>query len=160
PKSPWHDRRARLAAALAFDKTGINQAETLGFSRPPGSLLPSGFVLTLAIPPYPHDPTRAKKLRAEDRYATRFYPGEYACHGSCRRGAEATANYLAAVGIRTKVLSMERAAFLSQWRDKKIRGILYAGAGGHGTAATRVQNYLVRDGLYAWGGYPDMDDLF
>src|SRR5882724_7274859 len=30
PKSPWHDRRVRLAAALAFDKNAINQAETLG----------------------------------------------------------------------------------------------------------------------------------
>src|SRR5438876_1698051 len=30
PKSPWHDRRARLAAALAFDKDGSKQAEALG----------------------------------------------------------------------------------------------------------------------------------
>ena len=42
----------------------------------------------------------------------------------------------------------------------KITGILYSGAGGHGNAATRIQNYYVTDGLYAFGGYPDMDDLF
>ena len=36
PKSPWHDRRVRLAAALAFDKNAINQAETLGHSKPTG----------------------------------------------------------------------------------------------------------------------------
>ncbi len=74
--------------------------------------------------------------------------------------AEAIANYLAAVGIRTKVRPMERAAFLGQWKDKKIRSILQAGAGGHGNAATRIQNYFVKDGLYSWGGYPDMEDLF
>ena len=159
-KSPWHDRRVRLAAALAFDKNAINQAETLGFSRPTGSIIPSGFEYALAIPPYPYDPAQAKKLLSEAGYPNGFDAGEYACDGSYASVAEAIGNYLAAVGIRTKVRSMERAAFLSQWRDKKIRSILYAGAGGHGTAATRVQNYMVRDGLYAWGGYPDMDDLF
>jgi len=55
---------------------------------------------------------------------------------------------------------MERAAFLTQWKDKKIRGLLQSGAGGHGNAATRVQNYIVSDGLYALGGYPDLDDLY
>jgi len=74
--------------------------------------------------------------------------------------AEATANYLAAVGIRTKVRALERAAFLEQWREKKIRGLLQSGAGGLGNAATRIENYFVKDGLYSWGGYPDMEDLF
>jgi peptide/nickel transport system substrate-binding protein len=55
---------------------------------------------------------------------------------------------------------MERVAFLGQWRDKKIRGLLQSGAGGLGNAATRVENYFVKDGLYAWGGYPDIEDLF
>src|SRR5713101_5157131 len=32
-KSPWHDRRVRLAASLSIDREAINQAETLGFSK-------------------------------------------------------------------------------------------------------------------------------
>jgi peptide/nickel transport system substrate-binding protein len=55
---------------------------------------------------------------------------------------------------------MERAAFLGNWKDKKITSIMYSGAGGQGNAATRIQNYLLKDGLYSFGGYPDMDDLF
>src|SRR5881397_4227849 len=43
PKSPWHDRRVRLAAALAFDKNAINQAETLGYSKPTGAIIPAAF---------------------------------------------------------------------------------------------------------------------
>jgi len=160
PKSPWHDRRVRLAAALAFDKDAINQAETLGHSKPTGGIIPSAFEYALWIPPYPYDPARAKKLLAEAGYPNGFDAGEYACDASYSTVAEAIGNYLGAVGIRTKLRPMERAAFLGNWKDKKITGILQAGAGGLGNAATRVQNYFVKDGLYSWGGYPDIDDLF
>ena len=40
PKSPWHDRRVRLAASHALDRNALNQAETLGLSRPTGGLIP------------------------------------------------------------------------------------------------------------------------
>jgi peptide/nickel transport system substrate-binding protein len=160
PKSPWHDRRVRLAAALAFDKNAINQAETLGHSKPTGAIIPSAFEYALAIPAYPYDPAQAKKLLAEAGYPNGFDAGDYACDSSYSSVAETIANYLTAVGIRTKLRPMERAAFLQQWRDKKIRGLLQSGAGGMGNAATRVENYFVQAGVYAWGGYPDIDDLF
>jgi len=160
PKSPWHDKRVRLAAALAFDKDGINQAETLGFSRPTGSIIPSAYEYALAIPAYPYDPARAKKLLAEAGYPNGFDAGEYAADSSYGSVAEAIGNQLGAVGIRTKLRPMERAAFLGNWKDKKITSIMYSGAGGQGNAATRIQNYLLKEGLYSFGGYPDMDDLF
>jgi peptide/nickel transport system substrate-binding protein len=160
PKSPWHDRRVRLAAALAFDRDAINKAETLGHSKPTGSIIPSAFEYALAIPPYPYDPARAKKLLAEAGYPNGFEAGDYACDSSYSSVAEAIGNYLGGVGIKTKVRPMERAAFLGQWRDKQIRGVLQAGAGGLGNAATRVQNYYAKEGLYTWGAHPDMEDLF
>jgi peptide/nickel transport system substrate-binding protein len=159
-KSPWSDRRVRLAAALAFDKTAINQAETLGFSKITGSIIPSGFDYALGIAPYPYDPAQARKLLAEAGYPNGLDAGDLAVDASYSTVAEAIANYLATVGIRTKLRPMERAAFLGQWKDKKIRSLLYSGAGGLGNAATRIQNYFVTDGLYAWGSYPDLDDLF
>jgi peptide/nickel transport system substrate-binding protein len=33
PKSPWHDRRVRLAASLAINRQAINQAEMLGLGK-------------------------------------------------------------------------------------------------------------------------------
>src|SRR6185503_16731407 len=36
-KSPWHDRRVRLAANHAVDRKALSEAETLGASRPTGS---------------------------------------------------------------------------------------------------------------------------
>ncbi len=38
PKSPWHDRRVRLAANHAIDRRGLSESETLGASRPTGSM--------------------------------------------------------------------------------------------------------------------------
>jgi peptide/nickel transport system substrate-binding protein len=159
PKSPWHDRRVRLAAALAFDKNAINQAETLGHSKPTGSIIPSAFEYSLAIPPYPYDPGQSKKLLADAGYPNGFDAGDYACDASYSSVAEAIGNYLAAVGIRAKIRPMERAAFLAAWKDKKIRSIMQAGAGGLGNASSRVQNYFAKDGTYTWGTYPDMEDL-
>ena len=160
PKSPFHDRRVRLAAALAFDRNAINQAETLGHSKPTGSIIPSAFEYALAIPPYPYDPAQSKKLLAEAGYPNGFDAGDYSCDASYSSVAEAIANYLAAVGIRTKVRPMERAAFLAAWKDKKIPGISQAGAGGQGNAVSRIQNYYAKDGTYTWGSHPDMEDLY
>src|SRR4029434_7625951 len=98
-------------------------------------------------------------LTAEDvKFSFERYKG--AADSSYGSVAEAIGNQLGAVGIRTKLRPMERAAFLGNWKDKKITSIMYSGAGGQGNAATRIQNYLLKEGLYSFGGYPDMDDLF
>src|SRR5215467_9964119 len=39
-KSPWRDRRVRLAAAYAIDRQAMNQAERLGFAKITWSLVP------------------------------------------------------------------------------------------------------------------------
>src|SRR5499426_626132 len=39
PKSPWADRRVRLAANYALDRRALSEAETLGASKPAGSLV-------------------------------------------------------------------------------------------------------------------------
>jgi peptide/nickel transport system substrate-binding protein len=38
-RSPWHDARVRQAASLANDRSNINQALTLGYSKPTGSMI-------------------------------------------------------------------------------------------------------------------------
>src|SRR5688572_16035042 len=40
PKSPWADKRVRLAASYAIDRWAISEAETLGASKPTGSVVP------------------------------------------------------------------------------------------------------------------------
>ena len=42
-RSPWHDKRVRLAAIYAVDRQAINEAQSLGFSQITGSIIPRSF---------------------------------------------------------------------------------------------------------------------
>jgi peptide/nickel transport system substrate-binding protein len=159
-KSPWHDRRVRQAASLALDRQAINQAETLGFSKVASSPIPAGYEFAWPAPPIPYDPERAKKLLAEAGYPNGFDAGDYTCDVSYANLGEAVVNYLAAVGIRVRLRPLERAAWLSQWREKKVRNLLQGSNGGFGTAATRIERDMISRGAYAYGSYPEIDDLF
>src|SRR5207253_669696 len=68
PKSPWADKRVRLAASYALDRQALSDAETLGASRPAGNFIPRAFDFALPIEPLPHNPGRAKQLLAEAGY--------------------------------------------------------------------------------------------
>jgi peptide/nickel transport system substrate-binding protein len=65
PKSPWHDRRVRLATNLAIDRAAVNQAELLGFAKITWSIIPRNFEYYWQPPAYAYDPARAKQLLAE-----------------------------------------------------------------------------------------------
>jgi hypothetical protein len=55
---------------------------------------------------------------------------------------------------------MERATFYANWTEKKLHGVLMVGAGNWGNAASRVENFIQSKGGYAYGGYPDIDELY
>jgi peptide/nickel transport system substrate-binding protein len=160
PTSPWHDRRVRLAANLAIDKQALIEVERLGLGRPTGSIIPSTLDFSLPLEPYPHDPAQAKRLLAEAGYPNGFEAGDLTPIPPFFTLGEAVANDLAAVGIRAKLRTMERAAFLSAWREKRLTGLILGGSGALGNAATRLELYGVSTGAYAYGGYPDIDALF
>ncbi len=109
PKSPWHDRRVRLAANHAMDRNAINQAETLGFSKITGSIIPSSFEFYKALPLHAYDPQKARQLLTEAGFPNGFDAGELSCDSSYSNLAEAVVNYLKAVGIRTQLRPLERA---------------------------------------------------
>src|SRR5467141_1837997 len=79
PKSPWHDKRVRLAANLAIDRQTLNNAATLGLSKITGSIVPSSFDFYWPAPAYPYDPARARRLLADAGYANGFDAGEFFC---------------------------------------------------------------------------------
>ena len=159
-KSPWHDKRVRQAASLSIDRRALNQAETLGMSRLTGGIVPRGFDFALNIEPSPHDPAKAKQLLAEAGYPKGFESGEFYPYPPYFSMGEALAGYLQAVGIRTRIRTLERAAFLTAYREKKLRGVAVVINGTSGNAATRLAPYLTKNGAYAYGVVPELDDLF
>jgi peptide/nickel transport system substrate-binding protein len=160
PKSPWHDRRVRLAASLAMDRPTINQALTLGHSKLTGNIIPSSFDFFWQPPAPTYNVARAKQLLAEAGYPNGFDAGEYFCDSSYSNLAEAVGNNLHAAGIRVRLRPLERAAFFSAYSEKKLKNIIQGASGAFGNAATRLDAFVVTGGTYVYGSYPDLDGLF
>jgi peptide/nickel transport system substrate-binding protein len=160
PKSPWHDQRVRLAANHAIDRRALSEAETLGASRPTGSMVPRTFDFTLPLEPYAYDPAKAKKLLAEAGYPNGFDGGDFYPYPPYFSAGETIIGYFAAVGIRMKLRTMERAAFQTAWGGKKLRGICLCTMANFGNAATRLADAVQSDGAFARGADADVDALF
>ena len=160
PKSPWHDKRVRQAASFAIDRQALNQAETLGYSKPTGSLIPRVLEFSRFYEPDPFDPARAKRLLAEAGYANGFDAGDLYPWPPYFSMGEALAGYLGNVGIRTRIRTMERAAMTTAWREKKLKNVIVGITGAAGNAATRLDAYVSRNGIYTSGVMPDVEDLF
>jgi peptide/nickel transport system substrate-binding protein len=58
------------------------------------------------------------------------------------------------------VRPVERATFFEVWRAKKPAGMILAATAALGNAATRLEAFVISGATYAYGGYPDIDDLF
>ena len=139
----------RLAANYAIDRQAISEAETLGASIPTGSIIPREFEFALPIEPHPYDPVKAKQLLAEAGYPNGFDAGDLTPGPPFFARGEMVANYLAAVGIRSKLRMMERAAFQSAQNAKQLRGLAILGGSRYGNAATRIEEAVVSTGTFA-----------
>ena len=160
-KSPWHDPRVRKAASLAIDCKGTNDALTLGYSAITGNaIVPKGFDFYWQPPAPVYDPAQAKKLLAEAGYPNGFDAENYFCDSSYANIGEGVVNNLVAVGIRCKLRPIERVAFLKEFSEKKLKNIIQAGPGAFGNAATRIEAHLTKGGVFSYGSYPDIDELY
>jgi len=158
--SPWQDPRVRTAASLAIDRRAMNDAEQLGFGGLTGNVVPRTLDFALAIDADPYDPARAKRLLAEAGFPRGLDAGDFTIAPPYEGAGEAIASYLAAVGIRVKIRTMERAAFFSAWPQGKLKGLVFGGLGPAGNAATRLAILAVKGGPYTAGVLPEVQDLF
>ena len=110
--------------------------------------------------PDAYDPAKAKRLLAEAGYPNGFDAGDLYPWPPYFSMGEALASYLQAVGIRTKIRTMERAAMTTAWREKKLKNVIVGITGAGGNAATRLDAYVSRNGVYTSGVIPEVEDLF
>jgi len=160
PKSPWADKRVRLAANLAIDRKTLNEAEYLGFGKVSSSLVPHAFQFYWPAPAYPYEPARAKQLLAEAGYPRGFDAGEVTTDAVYAATAEAVLNNFLSVGIRAKLRPLERAAFYKGDAEKSFKKLVRVGSAAPGNAATRIDAFAITGGIRSYGGYPDIDGLF
>src|SRR5439155_19201921 len=160
PKSPWADQRVRKAASLSIDRQGLSEAEMLGASKANGSVVLRSFEYALPIDPDPYDPAQAKKLLAEAGYPNGFDGGDLTPIPPYFPVGEAVVNYLGGVGIRMKLRTMERAAFFSAFQAKKLKGVCFCTIAIYGNASTRLSENVPSNSAYAYGGWPDIDQLY
>jgi peptide/nickel transport system substrate-binding protein len=159
PKSPWADRRVRLAANLAIDRQAVNQAETLGMSKLTASIIPQNFDYAWPAPLYPFDQKRAKQLLAEAGYPNGFDAGTITVDLANASFAEAVTSYFGAVGIRATIRPMERGAFFKEYGDKRLKQVIQSTSASFGNAATRLDAFVAAGGLFTYGTYPEIEDL-
>jgi peptide/nickel transport system substrate-binding protein len=151
PKSPWADRRVRLAASHAIDRAALNQAETLGLSKPTGGIIPRAFEFSKSFDPPAFDPARAKQLMTEAGYPNGFDAGDFYPWPPYTAMGEALASYLQAIGIKSRIRIMERATLTTAWREKKLKNLIVGITGAAGNAATRLEAYVSKEGAYTAG---------
>src|SRR5439155_1027356 len=61
---------------------------------------------------------------------------------------------------KMRVRTMERAAFLSAYRDKKLKGVFVGATGSAGNASTRIEGIATSRGTVAYGVIPEVEALF
>jgi len=161
PKSPWHDERVRRAASLTVDRESTNQALTLGYSLITGNpIVPDHYEFFWQPPKPAYDPEQAKKLLTDAGHPNGFDAGDYYCDSSYSNIGEAVVDNLQAVGIRARLRPIERAAFIKGYSNKQFKNIIQAGPGAFGNAATRLEAFAIKGGVFAYGSYPDLDALY
>jgi peptide/nickel transport system substrate-binding protein len=161
PKSPWHDLRVRQAVNLAIDREGMNKALFLGYCKTTDSIIPYTFTDYWQPPAAVYDPAQAKKLMAAAGFSGGFDAGLLYCDSSYANMGEVSLNNLAEIGIRAKLQPIERAGFFAGYSNKKYaRGIIQGASAAFGNAATRLASFVVKDGAFVYGSYPDIDELY
>ena len=153
----------RLAANLAIDREGINQAAYLGLAKLAYSFVPQGMDYFWAPPPYPYDARRGQAAPGRGRLPQRLRRRRALSATSIYGVAigEPVVNYLQAVGHpRSPPAAWSAPPSSRSTARRSSAACILSGSGAPGNAATRLEQYAVTGGRYVYGTYPEVDGLF
>ncbi|NML42823.1 hypothetical protein HHL11_03600 [Ramlibacter sp. G-1-2-2] len=168
PKTPWHDRRVRLAMAYAVNTDAIIKNVLGGIPNHWVFLAPHELGYDPALKHYPYDPAKSRALLAEAGYSNGFdLKLYYATTGRVQMNAqlaEAIAAYFEAVGIRTRLVGEEWLAYRSRYNASRKPTAEYVALFTHGRAGSPDPTYNVslffgKDGPISTYANADLDQL-
>src|SRR5258708_2940796 len=110
--------------------------------RPTSSMIAHTFECYWPAPVPSYDPQKARQLLAEAGYPNGFDAGDYYCDASYANLGEAVVNYLQRAGIRAQLRPLERAAFILQNSQKKLKNIIQTASGAFGNTATPLAPFV------------------
>jgi len=117
-KNPLKDRRVRLAISKAINRQAIVDRVMEGAAIPAGQLLPDGFFgVSPNLKPLAYDPEGAKQLLAEAGYPDGFRLTLHSPNDryvNDEKVAQAVAQMLSRVGIKTDVQAMPQAIYFTR----------------------------------------------
>ncbi|MGE4239032.1 ABC transporter substrate-binding protein [Ramlibacter sp.] len=158
PASPFSKKEVRQAVSYAINRKGLIDSEFLGYARPAGSIVPTGVQYAKAFPADAYDPAKAKKMLAAAGYPNGFDGGDLIVDAGYATIAEVVQANLQAVGIRLRLRSLERAAYYSQWTEKKMKGVVFCILSGFENTGTWLEQFVTPQGRGTFGVYPEITD--
>jgi peptide/nickel transport system substrate-binding protein len=161
PESPMKDVKVRQALSLAIDRKGFSDAEFGGLGTLEGNWIPEDWPGAISRPTPPFDVARAKQLLAEAGVPNGFEISQITPLPPYTSFAERIVGYLRAVGITTRVNSMERAAFYDGLAPgpNRFKGLVIQLSGAPGDAASRIRENAVCKGAFSSICLPEIDAL-
>jgi len=114
PKNPFHDKRVREAVSLAIDRKAINDAESGGMGRVSGNWINDDVEDALAWPQWETSIPRARELMKQSGHPDGFNVDWFTVAPNYFSRGERVISQLRAIGIRTRLQTMERGVYLKR----------------------------------------------
>jgi len=160
-RNPFKDLRVRRAISMAINRSAIAERVMEGLALPAANIVsPQVFGYAPALKPEPYDPDGAKRLLAQAGYAEGFGLSLHAPNNryvNDEQIAQAVAQMLARIGVRTRVETMPVAIYLGKARRREFSFAMLGWGSFSGELALRTllatPNADKGTGTWNWGGY-------
>jgi peptide/nickel transport system substrate-binding protein len=160
PDHPLKDPRVREAISLAIDRKGFSDAEFGGLGTLEGNWIPSDWPGALDRPTPAYDVGKAKQLLADAGVPNGFEISQLTPLPPYTSFAERIVGNLRAIGVTTRVNTMERAAFYDGLTPgpNKMKGLVIQLSGAPGDAASRLRENALCTGTFSSICLPEIEE--
>jgi len=167
PDSVYSNLKVRQAMNYAVDKNAIID-KLLGGAAviSATSISPLQFGFPKDLKPYPYDPQKAKQLLQEAGYPDGFDGGVIITISAAERvQSQAIAAYLADVGVKVRIESMDSATRSRRWIPPVhdlylVKGMGWLGSSLAGDGDYRIESFFTKYGQWGYTVDPALDALY